>query len=200
MIPPDGITGEQPEAEIQRWTPAPFLREGERDEVGKNRRTGMGELELPLPVLIPTRLRQRGSTAHHRGSTAWAEVPHQSGSTALPGGSKKLLPRGGGSTVLPSRGSTVAGCGSTVSSRKSRFQHTKIGLCKETFSTRDTTRTRTTQGRKTTRSNRATLPLKRRERWPEPPMFELAGMAPRRIILGPMTKTRLWSTSTIKNG
>ena len=109
---------------------------------------GMGELEIPLPVHIPTRLRRRGSTAHHRGSTAWAEVPHRSGSTALPGGSKKLLPRGGGSTVLSTRGSTVAGCGRTVSSRKSRFQHTKGGLRKETFSTRDTTRTRTTQRQK----------------------------------------------------
>ena len=53
---------------------------------------GMGELELPLPVLILARLRQRSSTTRHRGSTAWAEVPHQSGSTTLPGGSKKLLP------------------------------------------------------------------------------------------------------------
>ena len=108
----------------------------------------MGELELPLPDLIPTRPTRRGSTAGHCGSTAWAEVPHRSGSTALPGGSKKLLPRGGGSTVLPSRGSTVAGCGSTVSSRKSRFQTKEEGLCKETFSTKDTTRTRTTQRQK----------------------------------------------------
>ena len=109
---------------------------------------GMGELELPLPVLIPMHLRRRGSTACHCGSTAWAEVPHRSGSTALPGGSKKLLPRGGGSTVLPSRGSTVAGCGSIVSLRKCMFRHTKRGLCKETFSTKDTTRTRTTQRQK----------------------------------------------------
>ena len=62
---------------------------------------GMGELELPLLVLIPTRLRRRGSTAYHRGSTARAEVPHRGSSTAHPGGSKKLLPRGDGSTVLP---------------------------------------------------------------------------------------------------
>ena len=30
-IPPDGIAGEQPEVEIRRWTPAPFLSEGERE-------------------------------------------------------------------------------------------------------------------------------------------------------------------------
>ena len=36
-IPPVGIQGEQPETEIRRGTPAPFLseRERERDEVGK---------------------------------------------------------------------------------------------------------------------------------------------------------------------
>ena len=75
---------------------------------------GMGELELPLPVLIPTRLRWRGSIARHHGSTAWAEVLHQSGSTALPGGSKKLLPCWGGSTVLSTSGSTVVKGGSTA--------------------------------------------------------------------------------------
>ena len=63
---------------------------------------GMGELELPLPGLIPTRSNRRGSTAGHRGSTARAEVPRRGGSTAPPGGSKKLLPLGDGSTVLPS--------------------------------------------------------------------------------------------------
>ena len=58
-------------------------------------------VKLPLPVLIPTRSNRRGSTAYHRGSTARAEVPRRGGSTAQPGGSKKLLPRGDGSTVLP---------------------------------------------------------------------------------------------------
>ena len=65
---------------------------------------GMGELELPLPVLIPTRSNRHGSTAYHRGSTARAEVPRRGGSTAQPGGSKKLLPRGDGSIVLPQAG------------------------------------------------------------------------------------------------
>ena len=60
-----------------------------RDDVEREDTNGYGELELPLPVLIPTRSNRRGSTAYHRGSTA------------QPGGSKKLLPRGHGSTVLP---------------------------------------------------------------------------------------------------
>ena len=72
----------------------------ERDDVGEEL-NGYGELELPLPVLIPTRPNRRGSTAYHSGSTARAEVPHRGGSTAQPGGTKKLLPRGDGSTVLP---------------------------------------------------------------------------------------------------
>ena len=72
-----------------------------RDCVERKRTNGYGELELPLPGLIPTRSNRRGSTAGHRGSTARAEVPRRGGSTAQPGGSKKLLPRGDGSTVLP---------------------------------------------------------------------------------------------------
>ena len=88
--------------EIRRRTPAPFLSEGEKETTWRERTAnGYGELELPLPDLIPMRPTRRGSTAGHCGSTAWAEVPHLSGSTALPGSSKKLLPRGGGSTVLP---------------------------------------------------------------------------------------------------
>ena len=71
-----------------------------RDDVEREDMNGYGELELPLPVLIPTCSNRRGSTAYHRGSTARAEVPHRGGSTAQPGGSKKLLPRGDGSTVL----------------------------------------------------------------------------------------------------
>ena len=66
-----------------------------------NGRMGMGELELPLSNLIPMCPIRCGSTAGHRGSTARAEVPRRGGSTAQPGGSKKLLPRGDGSTVLP---------------------------------------------------------------------------------------------------
>ena len=62
---------------------------------------GYGELELPLPVLITTCSNRRGSTACHHGSTARTEVPRRGGSTAQPGGSKKLLPRGDSSTVLP---------------------------------------------------------------------------------------------------
>ena len=88
--------------EIRRRTPAPFLSEGEKETTWRERTTdGYGELELPLPVLIPTRSNRRGSTVGHRGSTARAEVPRRGGSTAQPGGSKKLLPRGHGSTVLP---------------------------------------------------------------------------------------------------
>ena len=88
--------------EIRRRTPAPFLNEGEKEACGEREDTnGYGELELPLPVLIPTRSKRRGSTADHRGSTARAEVPRRGGSTAQPGGSKKLLPHGDGSTVLP---------------------------------------------------------------------------------------------------
>ena len=62
-------------------TNAGSVREHERGTGYEERkgRMGMGELELPLPVLIPTRSRRRGSTACHRGSTAWAEVPHRSG-------------------------------------------------------------------------------------------------------------------------
>ena len=73
----------------------------ERDDMGEELRMGMGELELPLPVLIPTCPSWCGSTVYHHGSTARAEVPHRGSSTAHPGGSKKLLPRGDGSTVLP---------------------------------------------------------------------------------------------------
>ena len=158
----------------------------------------MGELELPLPVLIPTRLRQRGSTAHHRGSTAWAEVPHQSGSTAFPGSSKKLLPRWGGSTVLSTSGSTVAGCGSTAAGRGStvnsshcKFHHEKKAIARKLFTHKKPQEHAQTRGKKTTRNHQATKPLEERGQWPKPPMFELDGMAPRRIILGPMTKTRL---------
>ena len=71
------------------------------DDVEREDTNGYGELELPLPVLIPTRSNRCGSTADHRGSTARAEVPRRGGSTAQPGGSKKLLPRGDGSTMLP---------------------------------------------------------------------------------------------------
>ena len=91
-IPPVGSTGGQPVEEIRRRTPAPFLSEGEKEATWRERTAnGYGELKLPLPVLIPTRSNRRGSTAYHRGSTARAEVPHRSGSTAPPGGSKKLL-------------------------------------------------------------------------------------------------------------
>ena len=75
--------------------------EGEETTWRERTANGYGELELPLPVLIPTRSNRRGSTAYHRGSTARAKVPRRGGSTAQPGGSKKLLPRGDGSTVLP---------------------------------------------------------------------------------------------------
>ena len=88
--------------EILRRTPAPFLSEGEKEAMWRERTAnGYGELKLPLPVLIPTRSNRRGSTACLRGSTARAEVPRRGGSIAQPGGSKKLLPRGDGSTVLP---------------------------------------------------------------------------------------------------
>ena len=61
--------------EIRRRTPAPFLSEGEKETTWRERTTnGYGELELPVPVLIPTRSNWRGSTAYHRGSTARAEV------------------------------------------------------------------------------------------------------------------------------
>ena len=100
-IPPVGIRGERPEMDIRRGSPAPFLSRRERGGGERNRRMGMGELELPLPVLIPTGPNRCGSTAYHCGSTARAEVPHRGSSTAQPGGSKKLLPRGDGSTVLP---------------------------------------------------------------------------------------------------
>ena len=115
-IPPVGITGGQPVEEIRRRTPAPFLSEGEKETTWRERTAnGYGELKLPLPVLIPTRSNQRGSTAYHRGSTARAEVPHRGGSTAQPGGSKKLLLRGDGSTV---------------SSRRCMFRaHEKLDLC-----------------------------------------------------------------------
>ena len=86
--------------EIQRRTPAPFLSEGEKEAMWGKNCEWVWELELPLPVLIPTVPNRRGSTAYHRGSTARAEVPHRGGSTAQPGGSKKLLPLGDGSTVL----------------------------------------------------------------------------------------------------
>ena len=102
MIPPVGITGGQPVEEIRRRTPAPFLSEGDKEATWRERTAnGYGELELPLPILIPTRSNRRGSTVYHRGSTARAEVPRRGGSIAQPGGSKKLLPRGDGSTVLP---------------------------------------------------------------------------------------------------
>ena len=72
--------------EIRRRTPAPFLSEGEKETTWRERTAnGYGELELPLPVLIPTRSNRRGSTAGHRGSTAWAEVPRRGGSTAPSG-------------------------------------------------------------------------------------------------------------------
>ena len=82
---------------------ADSVREHERgrDNMERKRTNGYGELELPLPVLIPTPSNRRGSAAYHRGSIARAEVPHRGGSTAQPGGSKKLLPRGNGSTVPP---------------------------------------------------------------------------------------------------
>ena len=81
--------------EIRRRTLAPFLSEGEKEATWRERTAnGYGELKLPLPVLIPTR-------SNRRGSTARAEVPRRGGSTAQPGGSKKLLPHGDGSTMLP---------------------------------------------------------------------------------------------------
>ena len=66
-------------------------REG--DDVGKDCEWVWG-VRTPLPVLIPTR-------SNRRGSTARAEVLRRGDSTAQPGGSKKLLPHGDGSTVLP---------------------------------------------------------------------------------------------------
>ena len=48
-----------------------------------------------------------------------------------------------------------------------------------------------TQSNKSTSKRTRTTHLYTRGRWPRPPMFESIGMAPRRIILGPMTKTRL---------
>ena len=90
------------DGDLARVSGVVLERERERERPrGEKRTNGYGELELPLPILIPTRSNRRGSTAYHRGSTARAEVRRRGGSTAQPGGSKKLLPRGDGSTVLP---------------------------------------------------------------------------------------------------
>ena len=74
-------------------TNAGSVREHERGTGYEERkgRMGMGELELPLPDLIPASPNRHGSTAGHRGSTARAEVPRRGGSTAPSGVSSSRL-------------------------------------------------------------------------------------------------------------
>ena len=70
-IPPVGIRGERPETEIRRGPPAPFLSERERETAwGETNEWEWGSWNSPWPLLTPTRPRQCGSTACHRGSTA----------------------------------------------------------------------------------------------------------------------------------
>ena len=74
-------------------------QERERDDVRGRDEWVWGSWNSPCPLLTPTRSRRRGSTAGHRGSTAWAEVPHTRGSIALLAAVKNYYCDGSGSTV-----------------------------------------------------------------------------------------------------
>ena len=114
---------------------------------------------------------------------------------------KNYCRAGRGSTARPPCGSTVAGRGSTVISRKivsTKREDTEARNLQARDHTKELTHwTPQAQAWHEGREARDNTDQKRdtnsprRGRWPEPPMFESIGMAPRRIILGPMTKTRL---------
>ena len=101
-----------------------------------------------------------------------------------------------GITVLPWQATVVPQTQGNAS-----FAKEENSLCNTAFKRKDTPRanTRGTQTRARHEEGKARdnkdqtrdTASPKRGRWLEPPMFESIGMAPRGIILGPMTKTRL---------
>ena len=159
-----------PEREIRRSPPAALVAE-ERDEQGEGVSEWVwGRRNSPCPRYNPQPAPHSGSTALEGGSTAG------SGSTALEGGSTASA-----TTLLLDQRLTLK--------KKPKAKP------KEREDRRGNTHTHTTDQKqlkhKQPHETEQALASLRRGRWPEPPMFESIGMAPRRIILGPMTKTRL---------
>ena len=98
-----------------RTSGAVLERERERETKWGERRMGMGELELPLPVFNPPSALDHTVVPHVTAVVPpRAEVPHCGVSTAPQAAVKNYCRAGGGSTVRSSRGSTARHYGSTA--------------------------------------------------------------------------------------
>ena len=174
--PPKEMERSAPEREI-RWSPpaAPVAEEREEQSEGTSEWV-WGRRNSPCPRYNPQPAPHSGSTALEGGSTA------RSGSTALEGGST-------------AKSGSTASATTRLLDQRLMLKKKRKARPKEREDRRGNTHTHTTEQKqlkhKQPHETEQALASLRRGRWPEPPMFESIGMAPRRIILGPMTKTRL---------
>ena len=171
------------------------------DRFHRRKQRGAPQRERSAGALPRRRLLKR-ETNRAKGASEWVwgrrnspcprynpqPAPH-SDSTALEGGSTA----GSSSTAL--EGGSTASATTWFLDQRLKLKKPESKAKRTRGPTRQHTHTHTT-GQKQLKHRRPheteqALASLRKGRWPEPPMFESIGMAPRRTILGPMTNTHL---------